>query len=266
MPRSPDGTYSLPSGTLVNTGDTLLTSQHNPPMQDLASAVSASLDRDGLGGMRSVLSMGGFAIQNLAPGTNPTDAATVGQLVGGTGIPVGTVIDFAGSVAPSGWLICGGQSILRADYPDLFTAIGTTYGSLSGTTFSLPDCRGRVTAGRDFSQSGVAGRLTTTMSPDGVTLGATGGAQSVVLTQAQLAAHTHTGSTSSAGTHSHGISPGGSINTGVGGAQTASGDVGGSTDAAGAHTHTMSLDNTGGNEAHPNVQPTILFNKLIRAS
>lgn len=268
MPRASDGSYSLPSGTLVNTGDTLLTSQHNPPLLDVAAALSASLDRDGNGGMRSSLSMGGNAITNLAPGVNATDAATVSQLGGSSSVPVGTIIDFAGSTAPDGWLVCGGQSLTRTEYAALFAVISTTYGSASGTTFNLPDCRGRVSAGRDFDQGGVAGRLTTTMTPNGTTLGATGGAQTVTLTTGQMPSHTHTGSTASAGTHSHTVNgltigdqePIGSGSSGVNYSdlQTTSSD--------GAHTHTMSLDNTGSGEAHPNVQPTILFNKLIKAN
>jgi microcystin-dependent protein len=265
MPRAPDGTFSLPSGTLVNTGDTLLTSQHNPALLDIASAMSASLDRDGLGGMRAALAMGGFAITDLLPGTNPTDAATVGQLSDGAGAPVGTVIDFAGSTVPTGWLVCAGQSLVRADYAALFAVIGTTYGSASGTTFTLPDCRGRTTAGRDLDQGGLASRLTTTMAPNGTTLGATGGGQSVTLTTAQLAAHTHTGTANSSGDHSHSVNAGGSVSTGFGGGNTAAADVGDTTSVAGAHTHSLDIATAGGGEAHPNVQPTILFNKLIKA-
>lgn len=266
MPRAPDGTYTLPNGTIVATGETLLTSQHNPPFLDVAAALSASLDRDGLGSMRAPLAMGGNAITGLEPGTNPTDAATVSQLSSGAGTPIGTVIDFAGSTAPDGWLICAGQSLNRSDYAALFAVIGTTYGSASGTTFSLPDCRGRVSAGRDLDQGGLAGRLTTTMTPNGTTLGAAGGTQSVTLTTSQMPVHTHTGSTASSGSHSHEVGSVGSVSVGFGGGNTAAGDGTGSTSTAGAHTHTMSLDNTGGGEAHPNVQPTILFNKLIRAS
>lgn len=268
MPRASDGSYSLPSGTLVNTGDTLLTSQHNPAMQDLAAAVGASLDRDGLGGMRAPLDMGGNALENVAPGVNPTDAATVSQLSGSAAVPVGTIVDYAGSTAPTGWLVCAGQSLVRADYAALFAIIGTTYGSASGTTFNLPDCRGRVSAGRDLDQGGVAGRLTTTMTPNGTTLGATGGAQTVALTIAQLAAHTHTGSTTSAGDHSHTLSQtdgsGSGTTRAIAAATQPSGTL--TTSTAGAHTHAMSLDSTGSGEAHPNVQPTILFNKLIRYS
>lgn len=63
------------------------------------------------------------------------------------GPPPGTVFSFAGSVAPTGYLICDGSSLLRATYADLFAAIGTTYGSADGTHFNLPDVRGRMPVG-----------------------------------------------------------------------------------------------------------------------
>lgn len=266
MPRSPDGSYTLPSGTLVNTGDTLLVSQHNPALQDMASVLGDSLDRDGLGGMRADLAMGGYKVTGLAPGESSTDAATVGQLSGTSGTPVGAIIDFAGASVPDGWLVCAGQSLSRTDYAALFAVIGTNYGSASGSTFNLPDCRGRVSAGRDLDQGGLANRLTS-VTPNGTTVGAVGGAQSVALTIGQLAAHTHTGSTGSAGAHSHTVNTltiGDQENIGSGASGINYTDFQ-TTSSAGSHTHTMSLDNTGSGEAHPNVQPTILFNKLIKA-
>jgi microcystin-dependent protein len=55
----------------------------------------------------------------------------------------GEVRMFAGSSAPSGWLLCQGQAISRTVYADLFSLIGTTYGSGDGsTTFNIPDTRG----------------------------------------------------------------------------------------------------------------------------
>lgn len=265
MPVDTNGTYSLPSGTLVNTGDTIQVSQHNPAMSDIANALSGSLNRDGYGSMRAPLKMGANKITGVAPGTDPTDVATVSQLTSST-FPVGCVIDFAGSSAPNGWLICGGQSLNRTTYAALFAVIGTTYGSADGSSFSLPDLRGRVTAGLDFSVSGSsASRLTsTTMTPNGSTLGATGGAQTQTLTEAQMPAHTHTGSTASAGAHTHTVNGGGGPQSVQIGLNEAAGIAPGSTDEAGAHTHTMNLNNTGGGEAHPNVQPTIIMNKIIK--
>lgn len=63
--------------------------------------------------------------------------------IGGGSAPAGSVIDFAGSSAPSGWLICDGSVISRTTYAALFAAIGTTWGVGDGsTTFGIPDARG----------------------------------------------------------------------------------------------------------------------------
>lgn len=63
-------------------------------------------------------------------------------------IPAGTVLPFAGSTAPEGFLFTEGQEILRNAYPSLFAAIGTTYGAGDGvTTFNLPDYREMVLVG-----------------------------------------------------------------------------------------------------------------------
>lgn len=63
-------------------------------------------------------------------------------------IPTGTVNQYAGSSAPTGWFICDGSAISRTIYATLFAVVGTTYGSGDGsTTFNLPDLRGRVPVG-----------------------------------------------------------------------------------------------------------------------
>lgn len=54
--------------------------------------------------------------------------------------PTGSVLPFAGSTAPSGFLICDGSAISRTTYANLFNVIGTTYGTGNGsTTFNLPN-------------------------------------------------------------------------------------------------------------------------------
>lgn len=59
-------------------------------------------------------------------------------------LPSGVMIDFAGTTAPGGWLMCDGAAVSRTVYAALFTAIGTAYGTGDGsTTFNLPDYRGR---------------------------------------------------------------------------------------------------------------------------
>lgn len=62
-------------------------------------------------------------------------------------VPAGSLLAYAGSLTPTGFLTCDGSSQLRATYPDLFTAIGTNFGSADSTHFNLPDMRGRAAVG-----------------------------------------------------------------------------------------------------------------------
>ena len=188
-------------------------------------------------------------------------------------VPAACVVPYAGTSAPTGWLFCYGQAISRATYSDLFTAIGTTYGSGDGsTTFNLPDMRGRVTAGKD-NMGGVSSDTLTGLSGgiDGDTLGAIGGSESHVLTEAQLPTHTHdsgTLTTSSDGDHTHGI-PDQDAGSGVlgvtsNGNHNPTGSI--QTESDGAHTHSITgaTASAGSDAAHNNVQPTIILNYIIK--
>lgn len=65
-------------------------------------------------------------------------------------LPPGTVLPFAGSVAPAGWALCNGSAVSRTTYNALFSAIGVAHGSGdTATTFNLPDYRGRFLRGLD---------------------------------------------------------------------------------------------------------------------
>lgn len=107
-------------------------------------------------------------------------------------IPVGVISAYAGSSAPSGWLLCFGQAVSRSTYSDLFAALSTTYGAGDGsTTFNLPDLRGRVPAGVDNMGGSAASRLTNAVLSASNTLGAAGGAQTHTLDSSQIPAHSH---------------------------------------------------------------------------
>lgn len=68
------------------------------------------------------------------------------QVVGDA--PVGSLMAYAGSAIPSDWLVCDGSAVARLAYPDLFNAVGTTWGAGNGTTtFNLPDLRNRMLYG-----------------------------------------------------------------------------------------------------------------------
>lgn len=57
----------------------------------------------------------------------------------GGGVAVGFIMPYAGTGLQEGWLDCDGSAVSRTMYPDLFAAIGTTWGSGDGsTTFNLP--------------------------------------------------------------------------------------------------------------------------------
>ena len=67
-------------------------------------------------------------------------------------LPTGSYIQFAGSQAPDGFLVCNGGEISRTTYSALFAVIGTTYGSGDGsTTFNLPNLTDRFLQGSTTS-------------------------------------------------------------------------------------------------------------------
>jgi microcystin-dependent protein len=114
-------------------------------------------------------------------------AATSSVTVGGTSVlsPAGSIMQYAGSSAPTGWLLADGSAVSRTTYAALFAVISTTYGAGNGsTTFNLPNLKGKVPVGVDSSDTSFDA------------LGETGGAKTVDLS------HSHTAN--SAGSHSHG--------------------------------------------------------------
>lgn len=165
------------------------------------------------------------------------------QLTGVGGTPTGSVIAFAGSTAPSGWLLCFGQAVSRTTFAALFAALGTTYGAGDGsTTFNLPDLRGRVVAGEDDMGGTSANRLTNqTGGIDGDILGATGGAETHTLTIAQMPSHSHTLS-ANASTAGSGFATAMASNTSI----------------------NLTTSAQGSGAAHNNVQPTIILNYIIK--
>lgn len=158
-------------------------------------------------------------------------------------IPSGSVMPFAGATEPSGWLLCYGQNVSRSTYAALFAVIGTTYGSGDGsTTFGIPDLRGRVVAGQDDMGGTSANRLTgQTGGVDGDVLGAAGGSETHTLTTAQMPSHSHRFSNSSTISGIEGVNAGSLTGSG-----------------------TIDTSNTGGGDAHNNVQPTFILNYIIK--
>lgn len=81
-----------------------------------------------------------------------------------------------------GWLLCDGRDVSRSVYHELFSIIGTSFGSGDGsTTFTLPDCRGKV-IGIVGTGSGLTPR----------SLGTSVGAETHTLSVSEMPSHTHT--------------------------------------------------------------------------
>jgi microcystin-dependent protein len=88
----------------------------------------------------------------------------------------GSIYAYAGNQIPSGFLLCDGSAVSRSVYSDLFSVIGTSFGSGDGsTTFSLPDISGKVAIGTSQQRQ----------------LGYTGGSETVILDDNSMPAHTH---------------------------------------------------------------------------
>ena len=92
-------------------------------------------------------SSGSLKIQDQAGTSIITTSGTSAGVITLNGF-TGMVAAFAMSSAPTGWLTCDGTAVSRTTYSDLFTAIGTTWGSGDGTsTFNVPDLRGAFLRG-----------------------------------------------------------------------------------------------------------------------
>ena len=161
--------------------------------------------------------------------------ATGGGMPTGDTFPIGAITSYAGSIAPTNWLICDGSAISRTTYADLFNAIGITYGAGNGsTTFNLPDLQGKIPVGKDTTQN------------EFDTLGETGGEKTHTLTIDEMPSHKHDMKVKqNASSFSDGY-------------------------PAGGNTYEYSesdypIQNTGGGQPHNNLQPYITLNYIIKA-
>ena len=155
-------------------------------------------------------------------------------------IPYGTVIQYAGSTAPGGWLLCDGTLYNRYDFVDLFGAIGYTYGG-ADNSFNVPDLRGRVGVGAG-SGPGLTNR----------TLGGKSGEETHTLTAGEMPAHTHSldrRSNPDAGAYDTGNAH-------------ASQSCASTTDRS--ILGKFYTDSTGSGNAHNNMQPYLVINYLIK--
>lgn len=115
-------------------------------------------------------------------GTSPTVYSFTIKLEEEDDTMTGQISMYGAATPPAGWLACDGSAVSRTTFADLFAVIGTTWGVGDGTTtFNLPDLRGRAPIGQGTG-SGLTAR----------TIAGSGGEETHVLSEAELASHNHT--------------------------------------------------------------------------
>jgi len=172
--------------------------------------------------------------------------------------PVGTIVDYIGTTAPSGWAVLDGSTITNGQtlYPALWAVLPA--GFKFGTSIILPDTRGRVAVGRNPSDT------------DFDNVGDLGGAKTVTLSTAEIPSHNHTQNA-----HGHSLGPGQDFGTFFGGnpggfatfaLQVQAINQSTYQGAYSATANTATNNPAGGGGAHNNLQPFITFVKIMKLS
>ena len=187
---------------------------------------------------------------------------------------IGQIIMFAGNFAPRDWAFCDGQLLQISENQSLYSILGTTYGGDGRTTFGLPDFRGRIPIGK-----GQGNGLTTRRMGEQI------GIEDVTLSTAQMPIHSHAAETTISGSSVtaklKASSAEGTTNVPLNnylakpsniGLQSinmydSSADIEMASDAIeidlSAVTANTTSDDTGGNSAHNNIQPSLVMNYII---
>lgn len=186
--------------------------------------------------------------------------------------PAGSIMMWPSNTIPTGWHLCDGSSMARADYPALFAVLGTTYGNNDSSSFNLPDMRGLFVAGKGANNYS--------------NLNQKGGANTVALTVSEMPKHNHdtassvsdgSVTTDEKGAHRHTVesalgtdSTGWRYNLGPETCNQYTQQVQfDNSDALvlsenGAHKHSVALKARGSGNAHENRPPYIVLNYIIK--
>jgi microcystin-dependent protein len=156
----------------------------------------------------------------------------------------GVIVPYAGGILPDGWLVCDGRSLVRADYANLFGAIGTVWGAVDSTHFNIPDLRGCTLLGQGLAGSG------TTFN-----LGTYGGEETHTLITSEIPSHSHV---DAGHTHAESVAAPNATTIGPGAPQPTAVPAIGVTGSGNAN-----IQNTGGDGPHNNMQPYAVVNYAI---
>jgi len=168
-------------------------------------------------------------VASTAPGISATNLNNL-ETQYDSAVVIGEVKLYCGTAAPTNFFLCNGTSKDATVYPELFAVTSRYFGGTAlSSYFHLPDLQGKFICG-----------YSTTVGSTYETIGVTAGTSEVILTVAQMPAHTHTvPSSAGGGVEGYGLSPV------IGTTNQASGSAGGGT-------------------AHENRPPFVVLNYIIR--
>lgn len=180
------------------------------------------------------------------PGTTGPVGPPGSNGINGDQFPTGSIIAYAGTTAPSGWLLCDGTLNGVGTYPALYSVIQNAFGGIPNINFNLPDLRGKTVIG-----AGAGPGLTSRA------LYGTGGEENHTLTLNEMPSHTHS------------ITDPGHFHTQVGQGEGYAASNGGNGNRANpANTTTnvtnISINANGGGLAHNVMQPFLTLNYIIK--
>ena len=160
----------------------------------------------------------------------------VGGGITGDTVPIGSIIEYGTTTAPTGWLVCDGSYVSKTEYSELYSAIGDAFldgGTAPSGKFRLPDLQGRVPVGYKSSDN------------DFKPIGKTDGEKTHTLTTQEMPAHNHK------------VYRSGSTSAGYGSLFQNSSTM--------TELTAGPVDNTGGGQAHNNLQPYQVVCYIIKA-
>jgi microcystin-dependent protein len=136
--------------------------------------------------------------------------------------PVGTILNWTTTTVPKGWLLCDGTGYAIATYPELYAAIGTSFGSSGG--FQVPNFSSRTPYGTDAFVGATDGVATVTLtgaqtgfknhfhntfdfSTEGFSLADTGSSASAAFNRVDVGGSTSTAATANAASSHNNLQP-----------------------------------------------------------
>ncbi|MBB6333631.1 phage tail protein [Schaalia hyovaginalis] len=115
--------------------------------------------------------------------------STIVGRAGGSGLPTGALLPYAGATPPQGFLLCDGATHPKTQYPALAAVLGATG---TGTSFNVPDMRGRFPLGAGRNRANTSSYWGTAAAGQvNIPLGEYAGEYEHTLTVDQMPNHNH---------------------------------------------------------------------------